>query len=62
MADLAARAGETSSPASDAKQKAERDSRWTSEWADDLNVAIALKEWEKAVKLVEEGSLFHRQV
>ncbi|KAK1232134.1 exocyst complex component exo84 [Marasmius sp. AFHP31] len=55
MADLAARAGETSSPASDAKQKAERDVRWTSEWADDLNVAIALKEWDKAVKLVEEG-------
>ncbi|KAL0567919.1 exocyst complex component exo84 [Marasmius crinis-equi] len=55
MADLAARAGESSSPASDAKQKAERDARWTSEWADDLNVAIALKEWDKAVKLVEEG-------
>ncbi|ESK96148.1 nuclear mrna splicing protein [Moniliophthora roreri MCA 2997] len=54
MADLAARAGEAS-PANDAKEKAERDARWTSEWADELNVAIALKEWESAVKLVEEG-------
>ncbi|KAK7025434.1 exocyst complex component exo84 [Paramarasmius palmivorus] len=57
MADLAARAGE-SSPANEAKEKAERDARWTSEWADDLNVAIALKEWDKAVKLVEEGMSF----
>ncbi|KAF9266928.1 hypothetical protein L218DRAFT_921708 [Marasmius fiardii PR-910] len=54
MADLAARAGE-SSPASDAKQKAERDARWTSEWSDELNVAIALKEWDRAAKLIEEG-------
>ncbi|EEB93286.1 hypothetical protein MPER_08081, partial [Moniliophthora perniciosa FA553] len=56
MADLAVRAGE-SSPANDAKEKAKRDSRWTSEWADELNVAIALKKWDRAVKLVEEAQL-----
>ncbi|KAG7093669.1 hypothetical protein E1B28_007328 [Marasmius oreades] len=55
MADLAAKAGESSSPASEAKQKAERDTRWTNDWADELNVAIALKEWDRAVKLIEEG-------
>ncbi|KAG6901721.1 hypothetical protein C0995_008689 [Termitomyces sp. Mi166 len=57
MADLAARGGEI--PGDDlesgAKEKAERDARWTAEWADDLTVAIALRQWEKAVALVEEG-------
>ncbi|KAG6907950.1 hypothetical protein DXG01_006808 [Tephrocybe rancida] len=57
MADLAARDGEF--PGDDlesgAKEKAERDARWVGEWADDLTVAIALREWEKAVALVEEG-------
>lgn len=40
---------------SDAKAKAERDSRWLNEWADDLTVAVALREWDKAVELVERG-------
>ncbi|KAG6831966.1 hypothetical protein H0H87_003301 [Tephrocybe sp. NHM501043] len=57
MADSAARGGEL--PGDDvesgAKEKAERDARWVGEWADDLTVAIALREWEKAVTLVEEG-------
>ncbi|KIY73370.1 hypothetical protein CYLTODRAFT_417056 [Cylindrobasidium torrendii FP15055 ss-10] len=37
------------------KEKTESDALWASEWADDLTVAIALKEWEKATKLAEEG-------
>ncbi|KAH8835121.1 hypothetical protein DL96DRAFT_1666039 [Flagelloscypha sp. PMI_526] len=53
MADLAMKAGETSNDGS--KSKAERDGRWLNEWADDLTVSIALREWEKAVNLVEEG-------
>lgn len=56
MADLAHRAGETPNSA-DAKEKMDRDSNWIGEWADDLTVAIALKEWEQAVKLVEEGTI-----
>jgi len=39
------------------KENAERDARWVGEWADDLTVAIALREWEKAVTLVEQGGL-----
>ncbi|KAL1739371.1 Cullin repeat-like-containing domain protein [Schizophyllum fasciatum] len=35
--------------------KSERDGRWVGEWADELTVAIALREWEKAVTLVEQG-------
>lgn len=54
MADLARGAGEPV-PGTDAKEKAERDARWAGEWADELTVAIALKEWEKAVGLVEQG-------
>lgn len=38
-----------------AKEKAEQDSRWISEFSDDLTVAIALRKWEEAVALVEEG-------
>ncbi|KAJ7610832.1 Cullin repeat-like-containing domain protein [Roridomyces roridus] len=55
MAALASRAGDDGDAGSDAKEKAERDLRWTSEWADDLTVAIALREWEKATALVETG-------
>jgi hypothetical protein len=51
MADLAAQAGMSDS----AKQKAERDGLWIGEFTDQLSVAIALQEWEKAVALVEEG-------
>ncbi|TRM61603.1 hypothetical protein BD626DRAFT_558599 [Schizophyllum amplum] len=46
MVDLARNAGVT--VGSSAKDKSERDGRW-------LTVAIALREWEKAVTLVEQG-------
>lgn len=56
MAELA-RAGDIPGVELDTggKEKAERDTRWVGEWADELTVAIALREWEKAVTLVEEG-------
>lgn len=38
-----------------AKEKADRDARWISDFSDDLTVAIALHEWDEAVRLVEEG-------
>lgn len=40
---------------SSAKEKAERDTRWIAEFADDLTVAIALRKWDQAVTLLEEG-------
>ena len=52
MSDLAQQAGMSDS----AKETAERDSRWIGEFADDLNVAIALREWDRAVELVEQGA------
>ncbi|PPQ99518.1 hypothetical protein CVT24_005308 [Panaeolus cyanescens] len=55
MADLAKRGGEIPGVTVDAKEKAERDARWVGDWADDLTVSIALKEWTKAVELVEQG-------
>ncbi|GLB43605.1 putative nuclear mrna splicing [Lyophyllum shimeji] len=57
MADLASRGGGTPGVdvESGAKEKAERDAQWVGEWADELTVAIALREWDKAVTLVEEG-------
>ncbi|KAJ6502642.1 nuclear mRNA splicing protein [Mycena vulgaris] len=56
MADLASRVGDLDGAAgSDAKEKAERDARWVGEWADELTVAIALREWQKATGLVETG-------
>ncbi|KAF8079188.1 exo84 subunit/exocyst complex component [Lyophyllum atratum] len=57
MADFASRGGELPGVEVEAgaKEKAERDARWVGEWADDLTVAIALREWDKAVTLVEEG-------
>jgi exocyst complex component 8 len=59
MAELAKRGGEVPGMENGAKEKAERDALWVGEWADDLTVAIALREWEKAVILVEQGgSLF----
>lgn len=59
MADLARRGGDfpEANDVDDAKEKAERDARWVSEWSDDLTVAIALKEWTKAVDLVEQGTI-----
>jgi len=53
MGELALKAREAAG--SDGKDKAERDARWTGDWADELTVAIALREWEKATKLIEEG-------
>ncbi|KAG5635916.1 hypothetical protein H0H81_009678 [Sphagnurus paluster] len=57
MSDLAKGGGEIPGMEVEggAKEKAERDARWVGEWADDLTVAIALREWDKAVSLVEEG-------
>ncbi|RDX44306.1 hypothetical protein OH76DRAFT_1409275 [Lentinus brumalis] len=52
MSDLAAKSGELGASA---KEKAERDARWIGDWSDELTVAIALREWDKAVALVEEG-------
>jgi len=40
---------------SGAKEKAERDTRWIGEFADDLTVAIALRKWDHAVTLVADG-------
>jgi exocyst complex component 8 len=37
------------------KEKTERDARWMSDFSDDLTVAIALRKWDRAVALVEEG-------
>ncbi|KAF8913204.1 hypothetical protein CPB84DRAFT_1760651 [Gymnopilus junonius] len=55
MAELAKKGGEFPGLGTDAKEKAERDARWVGEWSDELTVAIALKEWTKAVDLVEQG-------
>lgn len=54
MADLAQKSGMGSS----AQDKAEGDARWVSDFADRLTVAIALREWEQAVSLVEEGKAY----
>ncbi|EMD31124.1 hypothetical protein CERSUDRAFT_109603 [Gelatoporia subvermispora B] len=51
MAELASK----SDMGPNAKEKAERDARWTSDFSDDLTVAIALREWDDAVALVEKG-------
>lgn len=63
MAELA-RGGEIPGVDADTggKEKAERDARWAGDWADDLTVAIALREWDKAVILVEEGTLSRRSI
>lgn len=39
-----------------AKEKADNDALWIGELTDSLTIAIALREWDKAVALVEEGS------
>lgn len=57
MADLARRGGDIPGAGADAKEKAERDARWTNDWADQLTVAIALRKWTDAVELVEKGAL-----
>lgn len=55
LSELAKKGGEIPGMADDAKSKAERDARFVSDWSDDLTVAIALREWKKAVQLVEDG-------
>ncbi|KAK2464897.1 hypothetical protein APHAL10511_002973 [Amanita phalloides] len=55
LADLARRGGDIPGAGAEAKEKAERDARWTNDWADQLTVAIALREWTKAVELVEKA-------
>ncbi|RXW22676.1 hypothetical protein EST38_g3181 [Candolleomyces aberdarensis] len=55
MSDLAKKGGDIPSIANDAKEKAERDTRFVGDWSDNLTVSIALKEWDKATDLVEEG-------
>ena len=52
MADLASKTGDMGASS---KEKAERDTRWIGDWSDELTVAVALREWDKAVALVEEG-------
>lgn len=47
-----------SDPSTGAKEKNERDARWVGDFTDELTVAIALRQWEKAVALVEEGKFF----
>lgn len=42
---------------SGAKSKAERDGRWIGDFTDELTVAIALRQWDQAVSLVEEGMI-----
>jgi len=61
MSDLAKRGGDflASSGADHSKEKAEQDARWIGEWSDDLTVAIALREWTKAVDLVEQGAFLN---
>ena len=55
MADIV---GQTDMGAS-AKEKAERDARWIGDYCDELTVSIALREWDKAVDLVEKGELVY---
>jgi len=53
MTDLVQKSGMGPS----AQDKAEGDARWAGDFADKLTVAIALREWEQAVSLVEEGEM-----
>ncbi|KAJ8579966.1 hypothetical protein M405DRAFT_938947 [Rhizopogon salebrosus TDB-379] len=53
MAELARSAGIDGDTS--ARDKSERDGRFVSDLSDDLTVAIALRSWERAVDLVEEG-------
>jgi hypothetical protein len=58
MADLARQAGLSDGPgggSAGAKDKAERDARIAGDLTDELTVAIALREYERAVQLVEDG-------
>jgi len=57
MTDLAQHTGMNDS----AKEVAERDARWIGDFADQLTVAIALREWDTAVDLVEQGIISSAQ-
>ena len=39
------------------QDKSDKDAIWVSELTDKLTMAIALREWDKAVALVEEGKI-----
>jgi len=56
MTNLAQQTGMNDS----ANEVAERDARWIDDFADQLTVAIALREWDTAVDLVEQGIYFLR--
>ena len=47
---------------SDVKEKAERDARWVGDFSDDLTVAIALRKFDDAVMLVQEGQLVYNDI
>jgi hypothetical protein len=51
MSDLAQQAGMSDS----AKENSERDARWIGDFTDKLTMAVALREWDTAVDLVEQG-------
>jgi hypothetical protein len=51
MADLAQQAGMSDS----VKETSERDALWIGDFADQLTMAIALREWDTAADLVEQG-------
>ncbi|THH02363.1 hypothetical protein EW026_g529 [Hermanssonia centrifuga] len=51
LAEIAAKS-EMGSTVSD---KAERDLRWVGDFSDDLTVAVALRQWDRAVSLIEDG-------
>ncbi|KAH9926480.1 uncharacterized protein B0H18DRAFT_1118969 [Fomitopsis serialis] len=58
MADLV---GQTEMGAT-AKEKAERDARWMGDYCDELTVSIALREWDKAVELVDKGDAHLQEI
>ena len=51
MADLTGK----SELGSSAKEKADQNALWIGEFSDELTVAIALREWDTAASLVEQG-------
>lgn len=57
LPDFLADVSGVSGMGSSAKDKLERDARWVGDYTDDLTVAIALRKWDHAVALIEEGSL-----
>lgn len=39
----------------DGIERQEKDTRWLNDYVDKLAVAIALREWEESVSLIEQG-------